>query len=567
MANLPGPPSAGRKNLPGFRTPPTKDLPIPRQPAVVLQPQTYYDMKRGVDLIAEAVRPTLGPLPRMVALERLTRTEAPEFLDDGATIARRIIQIIPRSCDVGAMLLRHAMWQMHLEAGDGTTTMAVMYQAILNEGIRYVIQCDCNAMLLRSGLEKGLRAVRQALRQDAIPLVGKENIARFARGLVQGKGDLANMLGEIFDIVGPDGLIVVEKGNRLGLEREYIEGTYWRLSGWFSRLFVTNPAEKRTMFEDAAILISDLSIKEPNQLIPVLEQCVRAGIRKLVIIAKDISDSAIGLLVKNNQAKTIDTMAVRTPRVLEMDQVASMDDISVLTGGRIFYSAAYSDFQDFKVTDLGYARRAWATESLFGIFGGKGDPRRIRQHILNIRGMLKLVEDQHEKEMLRERLGRLSGGTAILRVGGATDTETEALHNTATRAVTALRSAISGGVVPGGGTALVNAQRALSALPAENNDEAIAYKILSRALEEPMRTIAKNAGYQPDIVLEKVKSSPAGYGFDARSGQIADMKQIGVLDSVLMLEKALEIAVGGAALALTTDVIVHHRKPQECVEP
>jgi chaperonin GroEL len=503
----------------------------------------------------------------MVALERLKRTEASEFLDDGATIARRIIQIVPRGPDVGAMLLRHALWQIHQEAGDGSTTMAVMYRRILDEGIRYVIQCGCNAMMLRAGLEKGLRTAQETLQQDVLPLIGKDNIAHFARGLVQENGELANMLGEIFDIVGPDGLIVVEKGNRLGLEREYIEGTYWHLSGWFSRLFVTNPAGKQTAFEDAAILISDLSIKEPGQLIPVLDQCVKADVRKLVIIAKEISDSAIGLMVKNNQAKTIETLAVRTPRVMEMDQVAAMEDISVLTGGRIFYSAAYPDFQDFRVADLGYARRAWATESLFGLFGGKGDPRRIRQHILNVRGMLKLAEDEHEKKMLRERLGRLAAGTAILRVGGATDTETETLKNMAERAVTALRNAISGGVVPGGGTALLNAQKGLVALPAGNNDEAIAYQILSRALEEPMRTITENAGYQPDVIIEKVKSSPKWHGFDARSGQIVDMKQIGILDSLFVLKKALEIAVSGAAMALTTDVIVHHRKPQECLEP
>jgi chaperonin GroEL len=272
-------------------------------------------------------------------------------------------------------------------------------------------------------------------------------------------------------------------------------------------------------------------------------------------------------LVKNSQAKTIEAAAVRTPGVLEMDRVAAMEDIAILTGGRIFYSVAHSDFHGFQVADLGRARRAWATDSLFGIFGWKGDPRRVRQHILAIRGMLKSAEGEHEKKVLQERLGRLAGGTAILRVGGATDTETEARQTMADRAVTGLRKAIAGGVVPGGGTALLNAQGTLATLPARNEDEAIAYKILSRALEEPMRTIVKNAGYQPDVILEKVKQAPPGSGFDAHSGRIVDMKQIGVLDAVLVLEKALEIAVSGAASALTTDVIVHHRKPQECIEP
>jgi chaperonin GroEL len=503
----------------------------------------------------------------MVAIERLARTEAPEILDDGATIARRIIQIAPRGHDVGAMLLRHALWRMHQEAGDCSTTMAVLYQAILAEGIRTVTQGGCNAMLLRAGLQKGLKAVQESLQQEAIPLLGKENIARFAWGLVQGNTELANLLGEIFDIVGPDGLMVVEKGNRLGLEREYVEGTYWQLSGWFSYLFVAEPARQQTTFEDAALLISDLSLKEPNQLVPVLDRCVKAGVRNLVIIAKDISDRVIGLLVKNNQAKTIRTLAVRTPRVLEMDRVASMEDIAVLTGGRIFYAAAYSDFQNFQIADLGYARRAWATQSLFGLFGGKGDPRRIRQHILNIRSMLKLTEDEHEKQKLQERLGRVAGGTAILRVREATDMASEALKSMTLRAVTALRNAMAGGVIPGGGTALLNAQSALAVLPAASDEEALAYKILGRALEEPMRTISKNAGYEPEVIVEKVKAAPRGHGFDVYSGQITDMAQMGILDSVLILNKALEIAVSGAELALTTDVIVHHGKPQVCVEP
>jgi chaperonin GroEL len=588
MTTLPGATGAGRKNLPGFRTP-SRAVPLVRQPAIVMQPQTYNDLKSGVALIAALIRPTLGPRPRMMALERFTRTEAPELLDDGAMIARRIIEITPRGHDVGAMLLRHALWRMHQEAGDGSTTMAVMYQVILEEGIRAITQGGCNAMLLRAGLQKGLRAVQERLQQEALPLAGKEHIARFAQGLVQENSELARIMGEIFDIVGPEGLIVVEKGNRVGLEREYIEGTYWHLSGWFSRLFVTDLAASsgrlQATFEDAAILISDLSIRHPSQLVPMLERCVKAGVRNLVIIAKEMSDSAIGLLVTNNQAKTIHTLAVRTPRVLEMDRVAAMEDIAVLTGGRVFYAAAYPDFGDFQIADLGGARRAWATQSLFGLFGGKGDPRRIRQHILNLRGMLKLAEDEHEKEKLQERLGRMAGGTAILRVGEASDAATGALKTMALRAVTALRNAMAGGVVPGGGAALLHAQRALAATPPHpippqtgegvgkgggiqgGWDEVVAYRILSRAMEEPMRTIIMNAGWQPDGIIGKVKTASKDHGFDARSGQIADMRQIGVVDSVLILQKALEIAVSGAAQALTTDVIVHHRKPQECVEP
>lgn len=556
----------GRQNLPGFRTVSVR-RPLAQQPAIVTQPQTYADLQQGVDTLMAAIRPTLGPAPRLVALARQKSNEPPEILDDGALIARRIIQITPRGADVGAMLLRHALWRLHQEAGDGATTMAVIYQTILNEGIRAIMQGGCNAMLLRVGLEKGLRAVQESLQQTARPLVGKEHIARFACGLVQGNCALADLLGEIFDIVGADGLVVVEKGNRLGLEREYIEGTYWRLSGWFSRHFVTDTTRQQTTFEDAALLISDLAIQEPEQIIPVLEKCAKADVRKLVITAKSITDRAVGLLVQNNQAKTISTLVVRTPRVTETDQMAAMEDIAVLTGGRVFSAAANPDFRTFQIADLGYARRAWATQSLFGLFGGKGEPRQVRHHIRHLRGQLKSAAQEHEAQMLRERLGRMTGGTAILRVADATDSGSAALKTLALRAVTTLRHALTGGVVAGGGVALLHAQRALALLPAGNADEAIAYQILSRALEEPLRAIAQNAGYHPTTILSQVKAASHGCGFDAHRGQLVDMHPSGIQDALFILQKALEIAVSGATQALTTDVIVHHRKPQECIEP
>lgn len=557
-----------RNHIPGVPyTGKTHPLPVPQKPAVVLQPRTYKELQQGINLIAQAVRPTLGPLPRLVVLEALRRTDKPEFMDDAATIARRIIQITPRGVDVGAMLIRQALWKMHQEAGDGSATMAVMYQVLVNEGWRVINQFGYNAMLVREGLETGLKVVLDALRQAGTPLAGKANITAMARGLCREDEAMASMLGEIFDLVGPEGLIVVEKGNTLEMEREYIDGTYWHLSGWFSRWLVTDVKERRTLFEEAALLITDLALTDPNQLVPVLEKCAQAGVKRLVIVAADVSDRVVGLLVKNNQAKTIESLAVRTPKIAEIDRVAAMEDIAVLSGGRAFYSAAKDTLEDFQVEDLGHARRAWATESLFGMFGGKGDPRQIRQQMGQIRAMLKLAETEHEKTTLQQRLGRLAGGTAILRVGGLTATESDVRKVMAERAVTSLRNAILGGVVVGGGVALLNAQTALLNLPAKHEEAKVAYKILARALEEPMRAIATNAGAQPDIILEKVKAGPLGHGFDARQHQIADLRQRGILDSALVLKQALEIAVSGAAMALTTDVIVHHRKPKESLEP
>jgi chaperonin GroEL len=547
-------------------------LPKPRKPVVTRQPRTYREILHGTDVIANAVRPTLGPLPRLVVMEALRRTDVPEFLDDAATIGRRIFEIQPRGCDVGAMLLRQALWRMHQEAGDGAATMAVMYQTLLREGIRYVTQFDCNAMRLRNGLERGLRVLTDALCGAATPLLGRQAIADMAMGMCQGDHEMAQLLGEIFDMVGPDGLIVVEGYEKMGLEREYVEGTYWKLSGWISRALLSSSAEKRETFEDAALLITDFELREPRALVPVLERCLKAGVKRLILIAKEVSDSVIGLLVNNNRANTIQTLAVRTPKVAEMDRVASMEDIAMLTGGRVFYAAAYKglpawDGADFRVEDLGHARRAWATDSLFGIYGGKGNPRRIRQHIAHVSNMLRLAQDEHARKELQTRLGRLNGGTVILRVGAIHETAREHRKAVANRSVTTLRHALTGGVVPGGGVALLNAQAALADLPAADEDAAFAYKMLSRMLEEPLRAIVRNAGYMPDIVVEKVKAAPAGYGFDVRTGQIVAMRECGVVDALTVLTKALQVAVCGAASALTTDVIIHHKRPIESIEP
>ena len=558
--------SAAKDNRPGFRQPP-KHRPQPRRPALVFQPQTYQALLAGVDAITNTIAPTLGPLPRVVAMERLKRTDAAELLDDGATIARRMIEIAPRSHDVGAMLLRQALWRMRDEAGDGTTTMAVMYRALLREGIRAVVQFECNAMRLRAGLEKGLRAVQAELQRHSRPLTGRQQLTRMAEGMCQGQNQLAELLGEIFDLVGPDGLVVVEGGHAVAPEREYIEGTYWKLSGWFSRHFLTDPADKRIVFEDAALLISDLDLREPDQIIPVLEQCMRAGAKRLFIVARDISDRVIGLLINNTRANTIQAVAVRTPKLLEMDRAAVIEDMALLTGGRPFYSAAYNTFEGFRTEDLGQARRVWATDNLLGLYGGKGDPRAMRRHMASLRGQLRLAEGDHARTNLQTRLGQLSGGTVILRVGGTHEIEREARKVLAERAIVSLRHAACGGVVAGGGLALLRAQAVLHELEADTPEAAHAFQILARALEAPARVIAHNAGHVPDVVIENIRAAPCEMGFDAHSGRLNNLRDAGIVDATLVLQKAVEMAVSGAAMALTTDVIVHHRKPVESVEP
>jgi len=557
------------QNIPGqSKTDPEKiKRDIRRKPAVVVQPETYKKLQRGVATIVEAVKPTLGPLPRLVVLERLNRAEVPEFLDDGATIARRVIQIQPRSSDVGAMMVRRALWDMHLTVGDGTTTMAVMYQVLVQEGIRYITRFGYNPMLLRTSLHKGLRLVKEALSQAVLPVTGKEQIAQIALGMCQDNQELADILGEIFDIISPEGMIFVEGWNKRGIDREYIEGTYWKFSGWFSRYFVTEMDGDKATFEDAALLLTDMELKDPNEVIPILEKCVQARIKRLVILAKEVSDSVIGLLLNNNRAKSIESIAVRAPGIIELDRVGILEDLAVQTGGKVFYAASKFGLSDFKVEDLGNARRVWATDSLFGYYGGKGDPRQVRQQVMKLRNMLKATDDKREHEKLQGRLGRMVGGTAILRLGAVHETEREAIKTLTERAINGLRAVIQGGVVPGGGAALMNCQQALAHPAGFPDEEAVAFRILSRALEEPLRVISHNAGRQPDIIAEKVKDCPQGFGYEARSGQFVDMVQAGILDSYLVIEKAVEVAVSSAAMLLTTDVIVHSSEPVESVEP
>jgi chaperonin GroEL len=302
-------------------------------------------------------------------------------------------------------------------------------------------------------------------------------------------------------------------------------------------------------------------------LVPVLDKCAAAGVKKLVIVSAALSDSVVGLLVKNNQAKTIETLAVRTPRVGEMARVETVEDIALLSGGRPFFARGNTTLEDFDVADLGHARRAWATESLFGIYGGRGDPRKLRQHLINLRGQLKLAELDADQRELQIRIGRAAGATCILRLGAATESAIEARKAMAQRAVTSLRSAVQSGVVAGGGAALLSARAALNGLPVQHDEDRMAYRLLARALEEPMRTIVRNAGGMPDLILEKAKECPPGTGYDARAQRLVDMRAAGIQDALAVLHKAVEIAVSGAAMTLTTDVIIHHKQPKESLEP
>ncbi len=378
------------------------------------------------------------------------------------------------------------------------------------------------------------------------------------------------MLGEIVDIIGEYGWLDIRSGRGRGLEREYVEGIYWE-GGVLSRQMIAGHAKLRTQMEDVAILISDLDIEEPRQLIPVIDMALRAGIRSLLIVARRLSDGAIGLLLANQDPAKFQCVAVKTPGLRADEQAAAMEDLAVLTGGRPVLKAAGDGLSGIQVGDLGRARRVWADHSYFGLVGGQGDPRKLRDYIATVRASFQQAADPDLRKRLHQRLGKLMGGSATLWVGGATETEIAVRKELAERTAYALRGAVLEGVLPGGGVALLACHARLQQMLDQSTDpdERAAYRILIHAMEVPIRTLVTNAGYDVGEIMAEIEwaGSSHRYGFDVESGQVVDMAQAGIFDPATVPKSAVRCAIAGAALALTTEVLVHRKRPKVSLTP
>jgi len=534
---------------------------------VILQPTTYERMREGITRMVNVVRPTLGPLPRIVALERTMSDKAPELLDDGGVILRRIIQIEDKDQDMGAMLIRQLLWRMHEETGDGTATAAVMLQSVFDQGIRH-IAAGGNAMILRRNLEKGLPLILNQLDQVAVPVEGEDQLTRIAESICY-DAELARLLGEIFDIIGEYGQLETRSGRSRELEREYVEGMYWK-SQPFSRDMLMDKARYRTDLEDAAILISDLQIEEARQLVPIVSMVVKAGVKSLLILSRTLSDEASAVVLYSNKKNDkLKIVVTKTPGLTPVEVAGVLEDLSILTGGRALRRSAGETLDSLKIEDLGRARKAWADRYNFGIIGGQGDPRAIRTHIAAMRQAFNGASDAEVRKILRERLGKLLGGSATLWVGSSTGQDIKLRKELADRTAEALRGAVREGVVPGGGVCLLDCQAIVQEEleKSADPDERAAYRILLRALEEPTRVIIENAGYKPDEVMAKIRPAGPGKGFDVRTATVADFRDVGIVDSVAVQKAAVVGAVKTAALALTVDVMVHRKKPPESMTP
>ena len=531
------------------------------RPGLVFQPDAHRNIGAGINKLVAAIRPTLGPTPRTVAVTRLDDArKTPEVLDSGGVIARKVIEMSQRDEDIGAMLARALICTQHERMGDGSATAAVLLGAIYRGGVHY-LTAGGNAMRLRHYLERALATALEGLDELTAPVSGKDKLAQVAEAICHDR-QLAKLLGEIFDIIGAFGQLDVRKDHSRALRREYIEGMFWN-SGLVSRDMISNQKELQTVYEEPAIVIADFQINDPRHIMPMLELAVEHRVEKLLLIAGEVSADAIaGLTMANGKLKDFAVMAVRGPGMNPDDRQAAVEDLAVVTGGVPLLSVMGQNLKDIRREHFGSARRAWASTRNFGIIGGKGDPRQLRRHVSNLKAQYEREDDSERRGRIRARIGKLMGGSATLWIGGLSESEIELRKATAEATADAMRAAVRDGVLPGGGMAFLEARGRLQAMlnAATDPDERAAYRILYEALEAPARAIYENAGYEPGEILGRIAQARDRHGFDVLHGRLLD--EADLLDGASIQKMALKNAVLTAGLALTIDVLVHHRTPE-----
>ncbi len=533
---------------------------------VLSQPNTREALKAGIDLLARAVVPTLGPLTGPVALDDKNRGGSPELLDDGGTIARRILQLDDRDADVGAMLLRETLWRQREVYGDGAATAAALYQTVFAEGLRF-ISAGGNAMLLRQALDAGLKTVLDDLREQVHPIETSDEIKRLALS-VCGEADIAETLADIFDVLGPHGAIEVRDGGR-DLGHEFFLGSHWE-SQVPSNIVFEGLIGERIELNNTAWLISDFELEDLNALVALVSDVAAVGHDSLTLVAKSFSEQMIAAQGANSRMEDF-TLVYLEPTGLVDEQEAALEDLALITGGQVLRTISGHNFETVTRDLLGESELAWVDRNRFGIIaGGGGEEKAIKREIAALESIYKNSEDQRRRELLRARIGRLRGGSAVVYAAGSSESEMRYQEEKITRTIAALRAALLEGVLPGGGTALLRCVKRLREryeASAESHERA-AWRILMRAAEAPCRMLLANAGHEaPAIVLAEIQAGANGAGYDLRVGRIVDMRDEGLVDSAAALMAAARNGIGGAALALTVDTIVHRVNPPLAIEP
>jgi len=513
-------------------------------------------LKRGVDQLAEAVKVTLGPRGRNVVIDK--KFGAPTITKDGVTVAKEIELSDPLE-NMGAQMVKEVATKTSDIAGDGTTTATVLAQAIFREGLKNVT-AGANPMAIKRGIDLAVQAVVDELKKISVPTTGKKEIAQVGAISANNDAEIGNLIAEAFDKVGKDGVITVEEAKGLETNLETVEGMQFD-RGYVSPYFVTDPEKMEAVLEDAFILIHDKKVSSMKDLLPVLEKVAQQG-KPLLIIAEDVEGEALATLVVNKLRGTLKVCAVKAPGFGDRRK-AMLQDIAVLTNGQVISEEVGFKLENAVVTDLGRAKRIVIDKDNTTIIDGSGAEDKIQGRIKEIRVAIDSSTSDYDKEKLQERLAKLSGGVAVINVGAATEAEMKEKKARVEDALHATKAAAEEGIVPGGGVALIRAQRALKGLKLDA-DEQIGVDIVRRSIEEPIRMIVQNAGGEGSIVVEKVRASKDdAFGYNALTDTYENLVQAGVIDPTKVTRTALQNAASIAGLLLTTEALIVEKKEKE----
>ena len=532
---------------------------------IVFSEEARRKLQAGMDKLAKAVITTLGPKGRNVALDR--SFGSPTITHDGVTVAKEI-ELSDKFENMGAQLLKEAATKTNDIAGDGTTTSTLLAHSIVTEGMKN-LAAGSNPMLLKQGIEAAAKAVSEELGKTAIDVTTKEEIGNVASISAQDRS-IGELIADVMDKVGKDGVITVEESKTLAFETEYVEGMQFD-RGYLSPYFVTNADDMEAVIEEPNLLIHDAKISAAQDLVPLLERLVQIGKRDLVIIAEDVDGEALATLVLNKLRGMVNVLAIKAPGFGDRRK-AMLQDIAILTGATVISEDLGRKLDSATVEDLGKAEKVISTKDDTTIVGGAGDNAQIKGRIQQIRNEIETSSSDYDREKLQERLAKLSGGVAIIRVGAATETELKEKKHRVEDALSATRAAVEAGIVPGGGVALINATKAIDKLKMDYPDAQVGVQIVHHALEVPMRKIAENAGKDGAVILENVKryqeeKKDKNIGYDVLSEDYINMVEAGVIDPAKVTRGALENAASIAAMILTTEALIADEPKDEADLP
>jgi chaperonin GroEL len=504
-------------------------------------------LERGVNILADAVKVTLGPKGRYVVLDK--KFGAPTITNDGVTIAREI-EVEDVFENQGAQLVREVATSTNDVAGDGTTTATVLAQAIVKDGLRNVA-AGANPMAIKRGIERSVDAVVENLKSQSKEISGKEDIARVATVSSRDR-EIGEVLSDAIEKVGKDGVVNVEEGQTFGLELEFTEGMQFD-KGYLSPYMITDSERMEAVLDEPYILVANQKIGAVKDLLPVLEQVIQAG-KPLLIVAEDVEGESLATIVVNKLRGTFTAVAVKAPGFGDRRK-RMLEDIAILTGAEVITEEMGLKLENTKLTQLGHARRVVVDKDTSTIIDGAGDPDGIKARIKQLKAEIENTDSDFDREKLQERLAKLAGGVAVVKVGAATETEMKEKKHRVEDALQAARAALEEGVVPGGGVALLNAVDSIK-LDEMEGDERTGGAIVARALEEPVRQLAYNAGLEGSIVVDKVRNSPKGHGLNVETNEYEDLIKTGITDPTMVVRSALQNAASIGKNILTTEAVV-----------